>query len=412
VGVGADARSIRLIGYLGGGSGLSQSANTTLATLTGLGRRVTAVPVGPPRPAAAVPRPAVNLFHMNPMGMVMDERRWRWGHGPGDPNLLVPFWELPLMPRAWEPVLEAVDRVLAPSRYVGEACSRVIPRERIVAYPPAVFPPDGVRGDRAAWGLPAEGLVCVIAFDALSGADRKNPWAGIAAFQLAFSGDTTARLVVKCRARPGPTVERLRALAAADPRIRVVDRELDYPELCGLYASCDVMLALHRSEGLGLHLMEAMSLGKVVVATGYSGNMDFMNPDNSCPVPHRLVPVTSTEASFALEVGRPGQVWAEPDVAAAAAQLRALAGDASRRRELGARATATMAAARATHLAGAVWQGLDADLPPRAAARDDLRGAFRAARVRLRVEQLTHLSLRHVGRRALVKLRARVSRSS
>jgi glycosyltransferase involved in cell wall biosynthesis len=173
------------------------------------------------------------------------------------------------------------------------------------------------------------------------------------------------QLVIKVKLKPRVSrfaiqAANLRRMISGDPRIRIIETWLPYVDLLRLYASCDVLVSLHRSEGLGLHLMEAMSLGKVVVATGWSGNMDFMAADNSVLIPHELVPTASQHPSYVPEVGRDGQVWAEPDVAAAAEALRVLHGDANRRRALGAAAIRAMEERRRVMLSGATFEALEA----------------------------------------------------
>src|SRR5258705_7341124 len=105
----------------------------------------------------------------------------------------------------------------------------------------------------------------------------------------------------------------------------------------GLIAGCDAILSLHRSEGFGLILAEALYLGKPVVATGWSGNMDFMNSGNSCPVAFQLVRLDHTFGAYAA-----GAQWAEPDVDHASRMMRRLFEDSAYRKEIGERARETM----------------------------------------------------------------------
>ena len=135
----------------------------------------------------------------------------------------------------------------------------------------------------------------------------------------------------------------------------IVDRALSYPEVLSLYASCDVLLSLHRSEGLGLHLIEAMQLGKPVIATNWSGNLDFTTPENSRLIDYKLVPVVSTHPSYAPKIIGDGQVWAEPDVEQAARAMRELADDPALRHHLGDRARADTLAQQRGFLEGQRW---------------------------------------------------------
>jgi glycosyltransferase involved in cell wall biosynthesis len=274
-----------------------------------------------------------------------------------------------------------MDAVLAPTRFIQDACARVLPPERVVHFPQAVFVPEA-RPDRDAWGFRSGATVFLVSFDPGSDVDRKNPRAAVEAFRRAFPSEPDVQLVIKSKPwqnAPALATQR-RALdeaVAGDPRIRVLDRTLGYEELMRLYASCDVLVALHRSEGLGLHLMEAMSLGKPVVATGWSGNMDFMNSENSIPVRYALVPVRSGHDAYAEEMGREGQRWAEPDIDDAARALRALHGAPERRRAMGATAAAEMAERRRRFLCGSSFDALEAAL---VSARPDAARLDRALR--------------------------------
>jgi glycosyltransferase involved in cell wall biosynthesis len=199
-------------------------------------------------------------------------------------------------------------------------------------------------------------------FDVLSDSARKNPWGAVEAFSAAFPGRDDVRLVVKVNNARAPQsddgdIVRLEALAASDSRVVLVEESLSREDLWSLYASCDVLVSLHRAEGLGLGPLEAMAVGAAVVATGYSGVTDFMTAENSVPVPFTLVPVTGTSINSYAGEGA-GQKWAEPDLVAATAALRRLADDAQCRRQLGARAILTVQEAAARQLRGEAFAEL------------------------------------------------------
>lgn len=389
----ATAPRYSVIGFLTGGFGIAVAARNTLRALRESGRSVDEVTIQnrwAPGTAATDAVPAtpgdLTLFHVNPPEIAWYSASWQAQVGAAPLRACVPFWELPLVPRTWEPVLAAMHAVLAPTRFVQEACARVMPPGRVLHYPQAVFPPSAAPV-RDAWGFPPGATVFLVSFDIGSDIDRKNPWAAIQAFRQAFPGDPDVRLVIKTK--PWNHVpayraqaEELAARVASDPRISIVDRSLAFDELMGLYASCDVMVALHRSEGLGLHLMEAMSLGRPVIATGWSGNMDFMNPGNSIPVRYALVPVRSRHDAYEAEGSRDGQVWAEADVPDAAQSMRALHASAERRRVLGAAAATEMEERRRRFLSGATFDELEAVLR-RGGETAALDAAIRRTRVRL-----------------------------
>ncbi len=385
------ARRYDVVGFLGEDFGLSVAARNTIRALTASGRCVKAVPVEPkiwkgPAPESLTEAPsanggAVNLFHLNPVEIALFSRQWRGAVDPRTANVCVPFWELPLVPQAWVPMLAVMDMVLAPTRFVQTACASAIAADSVLHYPQAVFLPGEIRPAREAWGLARDVTVFLVTFDLGSDIERKNPWAAIDAFRQAFPSDPDVRLVIKARARGlREHREQLAALAAragSDRRMVFVDAALSYREVLELYASCDVMLSLHRSEGLGLHLMEAMTLGKVVVATNWSGNQDYMTPQNSVLIGHRLVPVDPSHAHYRDEVGRPGQLWAEPSLEDAVSALRILRAQADRRAALGSNAASDMDRRRGDMLAGGAFDALEAALAGTPSA-----GALRGAVIR------------------------------
>jgi glycosyltransferase involved in cell wall biosynthesis len=168
-------------------------------------------------------------------------------------------------------------------------------------------------------------------FDAGSSLSRKNPEAAIAAFRRAFGDDPSTRLILKTQrlAELPAHSARLRGLLA--PNIELRDGTLDEAGMEALFGEADLLLSLHRAEGFGLSLAEAMRRGIPVIATGWSGNADFLTPAVGIPVPWHLVPAEDPQRTY----HQPDQRWAEPDVDAAAAGLRALHDDPGMRARLG-----------------------------------------------------------------------------
>jgi glycosyltransferase involved in cell wall biosynthesis len=173
-------------------------------------------------------------------------------------------------------------------------------------------------------------VLCVL--DAASSLSRKNPEGTIAAFRMAFGADPGTRLIVKTQrlATLPEAAARLSALAAA-PNIELRDATLNDAGMEALYAEADVLLSLHRAEGFGLTIAEAMRRGVPAVATDWSGSADFLTPDVGVPVPARLVRAEDPQRTY----HHPGMRWAEPDLEAAAAALRRLRADPALRQRLG-----------------------------------------------------------------------------
>ena len=156
-------------------------------------------------------------------------------------------------------------------------------------------------------------------YDFMSVCERKNPLALIEAFTRAFARGEGPVLVLKSinGDRHLEELERVKLAAAERPDVFVIDRYFARDAATGLMSSCDCYVSLHRAEGFGLTMAEAMVLGKPVIATAYSGNLAFMRDDNAYLVPYRLVPVPEGVAPYSA-----GGEWAEPDVEHAARLMR------------------------------------------------------------------------------------------
>jgi glycosyltransferase involved in cell wall biosynthesis len=374
---------LNVIGHITGTMGIGVAARNTVAVLQGNGRPFSVVDIEPARRQGTdsslahllgTPSTAchpVNLFHLNVQEVInLIDSRPRWLDIVRRANAIVPFWELPQIPLMpdWSGLLGAMDLVMAPSRFILEAIQRTAPEVRAVHYPQTVFLPADIVASRDAFGLPHDAVLFYLNIDVTSDLVRKNPAAAMAAFRAAFTSqpsgsDPRASLVVKLghttSGFPWANAAPLIAELSAMPNTIVIDRHLTYPETLSLSASCDVYVSLHRSEGLGLNLLEAMSLGRPVIATSWSGNMDFMRPDDSCLVGHTLIPVRATHYAYRPDAIGPGQVWAEPSIADAAQWMRRLAENVSLRRQIGATARAAMDARRMEVLKGEGLATLD-----------------------------------------------------
>jgi glycosyltransferase involved in cell wall biosynthesis len=235
------------------------------------------------------------------------------------------YWELETTPRTWEPAYDAVDEIWCATQFVADAVARattkpvhkIPPPLEVVA--PRVF-------HRREFGLREDRFLFLFTFDYNSFVKRKNPESVIDAFRQAFPRlrDDVGLVVKSVNGANHPQrVAALMARAGDDPRIVAIDRFLTREESYGLTRATDAYVSLHRAEGLGLGLCEAMALGRPTIATAYSGNLEFMNETNSLLVDYRLVPVA--RGDYLVDDER--FVWAEPDVDSAARCMRALADD-------------------------------------------------------------------------------------
>ena len=172
--------------------------------------------------------------------------------------------------------------------------------------------------DRLAVGASHDTFVFLTMFDMLSVFNRKNPLAVIQSFKSAFAGSKSAKLVVKVsHAQYFPNEMRKLREASAGYPIHIIDSVLPREDVNALLAMCDCFISLHRSEGFGLALAEAMYLGKPVIATAYSGNLDFTRPNNSFLVDYTMQPVGPGSAPY-----HPDCLWADPSLESAIEQMR------------------------------------------------------------------------------------------
>ena len=241
-------------------------------------------------------------------------------------------WELPVWPRRWAAAFSVVDEVWAATRFTQTMFAQATDKPiSLMPLPVCVVRLEPT--SRRTLDLPAEGFLFLFVFDFNSSLARKNPQAVIAAFQHAFpASDNGVGLVLRTmNSRPdNPAWAAFRAACAADPRITLIDRTLDGPQVLGLVQACDAYVSLHRAEGFGRTLAEAMLLGKPVVATDFSGNTDFLDRDSGYPVRWTRVPVAMGDYPFVT--ADDGAWWAEPDLAHAAQQMLAARGSAGSER--------------------------------------------------------------------------------
>lgn len=229
-------------------------------------------------------------------------------------------WELHNWPANWEHCFNLIDEAWASSRHIEQAMQRASPVP-VRWMPMAVRLPDEVDTtnalrQRARFGLPQDKTLFVFSFDGNSFISRKNPLGVVEAFLRAFtSADQHVGLVIKCM-RPDPKNSiwrQIQSTAQNDSRIFIIDAMLEKTDVLELYRACDCFVSLHRAEGFGRGIAEALLLGLEVIATDYGGNTDFCRAAGARLVPFRLQVLEPDEY-----IEAEGQFWAEPDIGAAA----------------------------------------------------------------------------------------------
>lgn len=275
------------------------------------------------------------------------------------------YWEIETFPASEHGGFDHVDEVWVATDFVRDAIAPHANVPVVTLTPPLWRDPPASPIGRRELGLPEDRPVVLFVFDYLSTAERKNPWGAVEAFRRAVApitrggegdvgGDDVTEpgrplLVLKSinGDRRPRDAERLRLLAAGDPDIRLLEDYQSADDVAGLMGCCDVYLSLHRSEGLGLTIADAMSLGKPVVATAYGGNMEFMDDATGYLVPWSPVGIPEGCPPYPV-----GAVWADPDLDAAARLLQMVLADPGAASLVGQRAADSLREGHSAPVAG------------------------------------------------------------
>lgn len=227
------------------------------------------------------------------------------------------LWELAEFPLHLQTSFRRFHEIWTPSTFCVEALSAVspVPVRRVpLPVEPATETPFG----RDHFGLAEETFIFLFVFDFLSYVERKNPEALVRAFRKAFDRSADATLVLKASHTDFDPAARARLEATfGDARIHWIPEEVSRAEITALMSLCDCYVSLHRSEGYGLTLAEAMYFKKPVIATAYSGSTDFLRAGTGLPVRYDLVEIDTAVGPYPA-----GALWAEPDVEHASALMR------------------------------------------------------------------------------------------
>jgi len=243
-------------------------------------------------------------------------------------------WELPDLPERWKSYEKYFDEFWAPSEFVKKAIAKTI-NKPVTIVPHSIEINNFKKYGRDHFGLDADKFLLSYVFDYSSVSERKNPLAAVRAFREAFPGNNGVSLVIKCsnieiyRQQHDLLLKEIHE----DKRIKVIDKRLTADEIYSLFDVSDAYVSLHRAEGFGLTMAEAMLLGKPVICTNYSGNTDFTKEDNSFLVGYKIIQLEEDLGPF-----KKGDKWAEPDIYQAAEFMRKLYENKELRSETGNRA--------------------------------------------------------------------------
>ena len=320
---------LNIAGYLRGELGLGQSARIIFQAAIPTGLPITALNSNrsESRQGEIIPATDSKIIYPMTISIVNADHFEFWIKDIGNDRLEgstivgVWAWEIEDFPKHMHSAFEYVDEIWAVSNFVKQAIQPHTNKKVLVFPTPIIAPEIKERLDRSTIGLPLNSKYNLFIFDYMSVFNRKNPIAVVEAHKKAFPNSDGPLLVIKSTNgdKDAENREKLRYSISSRTDVLLIEDYLSRDQLHALIAECESYVSLHRSEGYGLTMAEAMALGKPVIATGYSGNLDFMSSDNSLLVPYSMVKVGP--GSFPYQ---PESFWADPDIETAAGYMRNL----------------------------------------------------------------------------------------
>lgn len=260
----------------------------------------------------------INLIHINPheLGLAYEQL----GHKVWDKRYNIGFWlwELEEFPDEWTPCFRCLDEIWTPSEFISKAIRKKTELP-VITVPYHVETPIKTEYMRRDFELPDDRYLFLMMYDRTSSTERKNPEAVIRAYKRAFNKNDKVGLVIKINNCNEEELQALRVEMQDCANVYFIRRTMDRDHVNSLIKCVDAVVSLHRAEGFGLVLAEAMALGTPTVATNWSSNTEFMTEDTSCLVDCRMV-----ELECDLGFFKKGNRWADPDIAQAAEYMKRL----------------------------------------------------------------------------------------
>ncbi len=240
------------------------------------------------------------------------------------------YWELERINVAMKNALAKVDRLVAGSDYIWKVLARDTYRPvfRLPLTRPSLT---SIPYGRDELDLPSNRLIFLCTFDFFSVIARKNPIGAVESFKKAFAEDEGPLLIVKSQngTKLPDDLAAVQAAIGSRSDIRLIDQTFTDERQSSLLHNVDLLVSLHRAEGLGLHLLEALLRGVPVLATGYSAPWEFLSPANALPVDYGMIPVENGNGVYPN-----GSLWADPDIEHAAWQMKRFTTDSALRTRL------------------------------------------------------------------------------
>ena len=272
----------------------------------------------------------INLFHVEPLDLVMgysavlDPALWSKRY-----NIAFWLWELEEFPKNWEKALILADEVWTPSEFASESVRKVT-NKPVYTIPYCVTAPTEPQYDREYFGLPEDRFLFLAMYDVNSTMARKNPLGALQAFQKAFSpDDERVGLVLKMNNPREEDLKKLKESLGEYTNIYYITEIMDKVVVNSLIRSVDVFVSLHRAEGFGLVMAEAMLNGTPCIATNWSSNTEFMNDEVACMVDYEFITLKKTTPPY-----NKGARWADANINTAAEYMTRLVEDEAYYKEL------------------------------------------------------------------------------
>lgn len=265
----------------------------------------------------------VNLIHISPNEFTISflqlgKSVWDYRY-----NIAFWLWELEEFPEQWIDCISIIDEIWTPSEFVSESIRKVTDKP-VYTIPYHVTAPADSKYDRQYFGLPDSKFLFLMTYDSGSMMERKNPIGTLEAFKKAFDkNNTEVGLVIKVSGDSGNEVKLIKKYLDGYENVYFITETLSKIEINSLISSVDVYVSLHRAEGFGLVLAEAMEIGTPTIATNWSANTEFMNTEVACMVDYTLVQLKKDIGPF-----QEGNRWAEPDINQASSYMQKLFEDA------------------------------------------------------------------------------------
>lgn len=264
----------------------------------------------------------INLIHMEPTELMFrctqfDENLWNERY-----NIAFWLWELEEFPKEWIPAIDLVDEVWTPSEFTSNSIRKVT-NKPVITIPYSVTAETDPAYDRKRFNLPEDKFLFLVMFDANSTMIRKNPMGAIEAYKKAFSpDDDSVGLVIKTNNAEEKKLEPVKKLLEGYKNIFFITDILEKKAVNSLIADVDVFVSLHRAEGFGLVMAEAMLNHTPCIATDWSSNTEFMNKDVACMVDCSFITLEKDMSPY-----RKGARWADANTDTAAEYMKKLKND-------------------------------------------------------------------------------------